>query len=247
MATGSERQPAATERALQLLSVLARQREPQSAQELSATTGLAKSTLYRQLATLRRWGFVMEVDGRYGPGPASVELASGFDASSRLVQCARADMQSLARLSSESVALVAVVNERVVCLEMVDSVQSLRCSFDKGRSVPLRDGASAKCLLAHLAEAPREAALARLGLGAAELRRWRAELAAIREQGHAITSGEVDDGVWGVSVPLLDAQRQLQGAITLMAPTLRIDGREAAFVHMTLVSAARIARALQQP
>ncbi|MDD0814389.1 IclR family transcriptional regulator [Curvibacter sp. HBC28] len=244
MPVGLEAAPA-TDRALQVLSVLAQHREPLSALELSAATGLAKSTLYRQIATLRRWGFVMEVDGRYGPGPASVELASGFDANSRLVQCARADMQSLSRLSSESVALVAVLNERAVCLEMVDSVQSLRCSFDKGRSVPLRDGASAKCLLAHLPEAARSSALDRLGLSAAERMAREAELSAIRERGHALSSGEVDAGVWGVSVPLLDAQRQLLGAITLMAPTLRSTGREAAFVHMTLVSAARIARALQ--
>ncbi|RUP24304.1 MAG: IclR family transcriptional regulator [Curvibacter sp.] len=246
MTVGPDTTPA-TDRALQVLSVLAQHREPLSALELSAATGLAKSTLYRQIATLRRWGFVMEVDGRYGPGPASVELACGFDASSRLVQCARADLQALARLSSESVALVAVLNERAVCLEMVDSVQSLRCSFDKGRSVPLRDGASAKCLLAHLPEAQREAVLERSGFGAAERESRRRELALIRERGHAITAGEVDAGVWGVSAPLLDGQRQLHGAITLMAPTLRIDGREAAFVHMTLVTAARIARALQGP
>ncbi|MBV8619665.1 MAG: IclR family transcriptional regulator [Curvibacter sp.] len=244
MTTGTDVH-AANDRALQVLALLAQRHQPMSAPELMAATGLAKSTLYRQLSLLRRWGLVMEEGGRYGPGPASIELASGFDAQSRLVQAARQELQALSRLSAESVALVAVVQERVLCLEMVDSLQSLRCSFDKGRSVPLRDGASAKCLLAHLPEAQREAALNRLGEAAAGRERRRQALDQIRQAGYAVTAGEVDAGVWGVSAPLIDAQRRLQGAITLMAPIFRVEGRESAFVHMTLVTAARISRSLQ--
>jgi DNA-binding IclR family transcriptional regulator len=243
MMPGTDRS-ATHDRALQVLSLLAQHHEPLTAAELGVATGLARSTLYRQIALLRRWGFVMEVDGRYSAGPASVELASGFDANSRLVQVARPDLLALARLSSESVALVTVVNDRAVCLEMVDSVQSLRCSFDKGRSVPLRAGASAKCLVAHLPKAQRDSALTRFALDAATLRQRHQELLVIRQNGYAVTAGEVDPGVWGVSAPLLDARRQLHGAITLMAPALRVGGKEAAFVHMTQVTAARISLAL---
>ena len=76
------------------------------------------------------------------PGPVSVQLATGFDGNSDLVMAARTDMRELARQTHESVALVTAVNDRVVCLEMIDSEQSLRCSFDRGRSVPARDGAT---------------------------------------------------------------------------------------------------------
>ncbi|HWT18903.1 MAG TPA: helix-turn-helix domain-containing protein, partial [Variovorax sp.] len=124
------------DRALRVLSVLAQGKSAMTAAELAEATGLVKSTLYRQIAVLRRWGFVMESDGRYSPGPVSVQLASGFDGNSGLVMAARADMRALAQQSHESVALVTLVNDRVVCLEMIDSEQSLRCSFDRGRSVP---------------------------------------------------------------------------------------------------------------
>jgi DNA-binding IclR family transcriptional regulator len=138
-----------------------------------------------------------------------------------------------------------VVNDRVVCLEMIDSEQSLRCSFDRGRSVPARDGASAKCLLAHLPLEQRDALLE--GLDEAPERRAEraAELDAIREAGHAVTHGEVDAGVWGASAPVLATGRRLRGAITLMAPLTRVEGMEAALLHMTVVTAARISRALQ--
>ena len=233
------------DRALRVLSVLAQSKSAMSAAELAEATGLVKSTLYRQIAVLRRWGFVMETDGRYSPGPVSVQLASGFDGNSDLVMAARADMRALAQQSHESVALVTLVNDRVVCLEMIDSEQSLRCSFDRGRSVPARDGASAKCLLAHLPSDQRDALLDALGESPARRAERAAELDAIREAGHAVTHGEVDAGVWGASAPVLGPGRRLRGAITLMAPLTRAGGMEAAWAALTVVTAARISRALQ--
>jgi DNA-binding IclR family transcriptional regulator len=238
--------PAHSDRALLVLSVLAQSKAPLSAAELAQATGLAQSTLYRHIATLRRWGFVMESEGRYSPGPVSVQLASGFDDNSELVLAARPHMEALARQSHESVALITIVNERVVCLEMIDSEHSLRCSFDRGRSVPARDGASAKCLLAHLPAEQRDALLELIeGEDPAQRAARIAELDAIRQAGHAVTQGEVDPGVWGASAPLLAAGKQLRGAITLMAPLTRVAGLEDALTHMTVVTAARISRALR--
>ncbi|SEF34263.1 transcriptional regulator, IclR family [Variovorax sp. NFACC28] len=235
----------ANDRALFVLSVLAQSKAAMTAAELVRATGLSQSTLYRQIATLRRWGFVMESDGRYSPGPVSVQLATGFDGNSDLVIAARADMRALAQQSHESVALVTAVNDRVVCLEMIDSEQSLRCSFDRGRSVPARDGASAKCLLAHMPLDQRDALLDGLAESPERRAERAAELDAIREAGHAVTHGEVDAGVWGASAPVLSPGRRLRGAITLMAPLTRVEGMEAALLHMTVVTAARISRALQ--
>ena len=237
--------PAHSDRALLVLSVLAQSKAPLSAAELAQATGLAQSTLYRHIATLRRWGFVMESEGRYSPGPVSVQLASGFDDNSELVLAARPHMEALARQSHESVALITIVNERVVCLEMIDSEHSLRCSFDRGRSVPARDGASAKCLLAHMPLDQRDALLDALGESPGRRAERAAELDAIREAGHAVTHGEVDAGVWGASAPVLGPGRRLRGAITLMAPLTRVEGMEAALLHMAVVTAARISRALQ--
>jgi DNA-binding IclR family transcriptional regulator len=233
------------DRALRVLSVLAQSKSALTAAQLVQATGLSQSTLYRQIAMLRRWGFVMESDGRYSPGPVSVQLASGFDGNSDLVMAARADMRALAQQSHESVALVTAVNDRVVCLEMIDSEHSLRCSFDRGRSVPARDGASAKCLLAHMPAEQRDALLDAFGEPPEQRARRASELDAIREAGFAVTQGEVDAGVWGASAPLLAANRRLRGAITLMAPLTRVEGMEAALRHMAVVTAARISRALQ--
>lgn len=51
------------------------------------------------------------------------------------------------------------------------------------------------------------------------------ELRLIREQGYAVSQGEIDEGVWGISVPLLDSRQRLHGALSLMAPALRAQSR----------------------
>jgi DNA-binding IclR family transcriptional regulator len=220
---------AAADRVLHVLAVLAQHGQPMSAAELMEATGLASS-------------------GYYAPGPLSLQLALGFDMASHLVHHARPDMQALARQSHESVGLVVAVNDSVVCLDMVDSTQALRCSFEKGRSVPLRAGASAKCLLAHVAPATRNAILdLHYGADTAERQAALTELEGIAKAGYAVSSGEVDAGVWGVSVPVFGSPRQAAGAITLMAPILRAQGQETALTGMAVVAAARISRQLTSP
>ena len=224
------------DRALVVLATLAQHGCPLTATELLHKTGLRQSTLYRQLASLKRWGFVLEVEGRYAPGPLSLQLALGFDMASHLAQQARADMQLLAQQSQESVGLIVALNGQAICIDMIESRQALRCSFEKGRSVPLEKGASAKCLLAHL---PAAVGLAPAGQAA----EWRA----IRQAGYAVSNGEVDAGVWGVSAPLFAMGQQAVGALTLMAPSLRIQDKHSPLIQMTVVAAARISRSLSTP
>ncbi len=221
----------AVDRALSVLATLARQGTALTAADLMAKTGLSQSTLYRQLATLKRWGFVLDDEGHYAPGPLSLQLALGFDMASHLVQHARADMSQLAQQSQESVGLIVAVNGQAVCIDMIESSQALRCSFQKGRSVPLEKGASAKCLLAHMPLGAANAALV-------------VELNAIRKAGFVVSSGEVDPGVWGVSAPLFGIGKKVVGALTLMAPVVRVKGKHPPLIQMTLVAAARISRNL---
>ncbi len=246
MLTSASPSVASADRVLQVLAVLAQHGRAMSASELIQKTGMARSTLYRQLGRLKDWGFVSEIDASYAPGPLSLQLALGFDLASNIMHAARPEMETLSRQSSESVGLIVAVNDRAICLDMVESRHSLRCSFEKGRSVPLRDGASAKCVLAHLPELQRRAVLDMQHVpGSAEWRAADQTLAAIREAGCAISAGEVDAGVWGSSAPVFAGPRHPVGAITLMAPISRAQGQESALIQMTMIAATRISRRLQ--
>ena len=105
------------------------------------------------MALLKRWGFVAEHDGEYGPGPLSVQLAWGFDQSSFLIHEAQPDMAALAVASGETIGLLVAVKDQAVCLDMVESQHPLRCSFTGSRPAA-GPGASAKSLLAFMPAAP---------------------------------------------------------------------------------------------
>lgn len=123
---------AGADRVLYVLATLARHDGPLSIAALAEKTGLAQSTLYRQVALLKRWGFVGEHEGEYGPGPLCVQLAWGFDQSSFLIHEAQPDMAALAAASGETIGLLVAVKDQAVCLDMVESQHPLRCSFTKG-------------------------------------------------------------------------------------------------------------------
>lgn len=235
----------AADRVLQVLAVLASAGHALTAGELMQGTGLPRSSLYRQLARLKRFGFVAESGALYAPGPLGLQLARGFDDGSHLVQIAHPILVQLTEQTRESVGLLVAANGQAVCLDMVESPQSLRCSFAKGSSVPLRVGASAKCVLAHLPAAQRDASLDRhYGTGTPERARAADELQQLRERGYATTVGEVDEGVWGCSAPLFGGARRAVAAITLMAPHQRVLHQETHLVQATLAAAARISRIL---
>ena len=103
MLTSASPSVASTDRVLQVLAVLAQHGRAMSASELMQKTGLARSTLYRQLGRLKDWGFVSETDASYAPGPLSLQLALGFDLASNVMRVARPSRR--AAFEREAVAL----------------------------------------------------------------------------------------------------------------------------------------------
>jgi len=232
------------ERMLYLLTMLAQHARPLTVAELAETSGLATSTLYRQLALLKSWGFVQESGASYMPGPTCLQLALGFDQASWLVREALPEMRRLSEKTNETIGLMVVAHEQMVCLEMVESRHSLRCAFVKGKGLPLFFGASAKSLLAFLPAARRTAivldAVQSGVLSDAERSELEREIIQIRSQGFAVSSSEVDEGIWGVSVPLLQGKDKLLGTLTLMAPISRVGAQTQGFIQQTRQCAARI-------
>ncbi|MBV7485981.1 IclR family transcriptional regulator [Bordetella sp. BOR01] len=233
------------DRILYVLATLARNDGPLAIHALAEKTGLAQSTLYRQVALLKRWGFVAEQGGEYGPGPLCVQLAWGFDQSSFLVQESQPDMARLAADSGETVGLLVAMKDQAVCLDMVESQHSLRCSIVKGRGLPLVRGASARSLMAFMPEARLRALLDDFRGAGTDVADLVASLDPIRAAGYAVTDGEVDAGVWGVSVPVFQRPHLAVASITLMAPSTRAVARASSLIDMTTAAARRISGRLQ--
>ena len=237
---------AAADRVLHVLSVLARAPRAMTAHELVRASGLPRSTLYRQLARLKAFGLAQEQGGCYVPGPLSLPLALAFERDAPLTRIARPVLEQLSLVTQESAGLIVASNDHAICLFMAESLQSLRCSFAPGRSIPLHRGASALCLLAHAPTPQREALLTRhFGADTSERSAAQQRLQGIRQQGHVVTQSEVDPGVWGCSVPVFGPGQRAVGAITLMAPEQRARNQQAPWLQHTLTAATQITQALK--
>lgn len=238
---------ALAERVIDVLLAVTDAHAPVSAADVAGTVALPLSTTYRHLSLLKRYDLIVDLgrDAGFTAGPGCARLARSFDSTSSLIAAALPEMRGLGSRTQESIGLMRPVGAEVLCVEMVESPLSLRCSFGKGRSQPLTRGASAKALLAFMGSAQRDAVLDHL-VGSDEDERacLMEELETIRGQGHAESESELDLGVWGVSAPVFSATGQMEGSISLMAPTVRVRGRRETYIEDTVRTAAKISDVL---
>jgi DNA-binding IclR family transcriptional regulator len=231
------------DRVLHVLASVARAGKPVSAKQIAALVQQPVSTVYRHLASLKKWGLLQEHmnSGTFEPGPTGVQLAWGFDQNSNLINQSREEISALVERSGESVGLLVYINGEMVCIAMEESSQPLRCSFTKGRSHSMFKGASAKSLLAFMPRKVQQKLVAdKLADQPEQAAALETQLDEIRRRGYSTSESEVDLGVWGVSVPILSSNGRLEGTITLMAPALRVGVREPELIRMTVEAAQRI-------
>jgi IclR family transcriptional regulator, KDG regulon repressor len=215
---------------------------------------MPKSTVHRILRVLAQHGFLsQDPDSRhFRLGLAVLELGRRAHAGLELRRIATPIMEQLATESGETVLLQVVSPEgdRVVCIERVQLGQGLRLILEVGATAPLHAGCSAKALLAYMAA---EAIEAYIGAGLRALTphtitdpaRLRAELADIRSNGYAVSFEETDEGVAGVSVPILDHTERVVASISVSGPITRVNQMTmSTYAGMARDAAARIAERL---
>lgn len=231
------------DRVLQILACIAKAGQPIGAKRLAGELGMPLSTVYRHLAALKKWGLIQEhmASGLYEPGATGVQLAWGFDRNSNLINQSREEISALVERTGESVGLLVYSNEQMVCIAMEESTLSLRCSFTKGRAHSLMYGASAKSLLAFLPRPLQKRLIdEQLEHDPAAHAAIEKQIVDIRKKGFVTSEGEVDQGVWGVSVPLISHDDRLEGTVTLMAPSSRVGARKEELINLTKKAASRI-------
>lgn len=237
----------ALSRFVSLLSVLGAAEESLTAHQLAKQAGLPTSSTYRLVQALERQGLVERRDG-ISLGLRILALAHRAEErlERALLEPARPVMSRLAAEHRETVLLTAPLMTSSIGLYSVESPRPIRLTYARWSLAPLHRGASGKVLLAFLDEERAQQALALAAGGEAglDVGRLRGELAAIRERGHVITHGELDEGASGVAAPVLDRRAQLVAGLTVAGPTQRIKAAEPVIVDAVMAAASRIGSAL---
>lgn len=192
--------------------------------------GVASSTAHRLLNTLRQVGYVRQNEGstRYLPGPSVLRLARRISTERTLQEIALPHLQQLCRDLNETVNLQVLAGHEVLFLASAEDQHRLRVAhLAPGTRRPSHGLAGGKILLAQLDPdrvrdllGPKLAAMTPHTM--VDLDRLLAELEVIRAQGYAVNTGETDEGVHAVAVPVLDTDGQAFAALSLAAPAARL-------------------------
>lgn len=212
---------AQSSRTLEILVALAK--VPQAtAKELSESTQIPVSSIYRLLTPLVASGFVQKTSARhYSAGPIAVQLSERYRDTTLTTGSVTPQLRQLAQDSGELAAFMVVHGTEAVCVEAVESKHTLRCSYTVGASQPLLRGATATALLSRMPVSSRHAVFEHYRVPSAQRAGIERACAKALADGYAVSTGELDSGIWGASAPVVDDAGVLGGVVTLMAPVER--------------------------
>ncbi|MBI4587445.1 MAG: IclR family transcriptional regulator [Candidatus Rokubacteria bacterium] len=219
---------AGVKKALLLLSQFTEQRPALTGQELSQLVRLPLSTTYRLMRALRDLE-LLEYDRvlhKYLLGSKLFELGSRFYKQLDVVRRGRPVMERLVRDCRETVLMTRQHGGRVICVDKIESLQTILFSIEPGTELPLYKGAASKVLLAFLSEAELQGVIRGVvrarGRGGRPPAGLHDELERIRKRGYAFTSGEVVADAWAVSVPVFDSFGRIAAGVSVAGPVHRL-------------------------
>ncbi|MFD1211062.1 IclR family transcriptional regulator [Arthrobacter sp. GCM10027362] len=236
-------------RALDLL--FAFERKPvATVRELSESVAMPLPSAHRYVAMLREMGLIEEA--RHGQYRLTMRVAALGQAARRatsLIDVLQPFMQALSEETNETVLLIQPVAGLPVCAHRVEAEQRLRLSFEIGQHLPPLRGASAHLLLAALPEGDRrkyvEEALARGDLPPVSgVEDFLAEVRQDAERGWAVSTEEIDEGVWSAAA-VIRSEGRIIGTLSVPCPTFRLnDEKSRRIIESVRHTANRISAAL---
>lgn len=237
-----------------VLEQLARS-EPLGLKEVTAKTGIAKSTVFRILNTLVHMGYVIrDADRNYHISPVLGRLANEHASGETLRSLALPHMLELRDSYGETVNLGLQHFDKVTYLEVVPSEFALRLQESRGASVPAHASALGKAILAFsptnvvdqfVHGYPLEGITPNTITRPEDLL---SELKRVRTAGFAFDRSEGSMLAVCIGAPILDGQGNAIAAMSISGPASRFNPRKDSPVIASLLKAtAAVGQALAQP
>lgn len=186
---------------------------PRRFTDIGKELGLTKSTAHRLLIALEQAELIKKnsLSGRFHLGPLISQLASSpFSEHQFLIACSIEEMRRLRDLSGETANLQVSMGTERICLEEIQSMESIKYVSGKGAIYPMFIGSAGKMLLSILSNDQIELLMRNFYYipsapnpikNTEDL--WK-EIEIARKMGHSISYGERISGSASVAVPITD-------------------------------------------
>ncbi len=240
--------------ALDLLEAFKGESDEMGVTELSKKLGLHKNNVFRLLATLEYRGYI-EQDKQtenYKLGVKVLELGQQFVKHLGLLRQAHPVIREMLAKCNENVYISVLRGNSCVYIDGVESNQVVKVTSRIGHRLPVYATASGKVLIAWESEEEIEKIIP-----TEDLRRYTPntlskrtelleQLKEVREKGYAVDLEELDLGVRCVGAPIRDYTRKIVGAVSISAPSIRMDDEKlyGFFVNLVLEGAKEISNKL---
>jgi DNA-binding IclR family transcriptional regulator len=216
----------AADKLLAALGLFTEERSEWTVEDAAKELKLGVSTTYRYFKSLSDAGLIVAfATGRYVLGPAITQMDRQTRLLDPLIAAAKPIVRSmLDRLESDAIVLLCRLYRRqVMCVHQeVRGFHDFASSYERGKLMQLHRGAASKIVLAHLSarivrafheEHAQDMAAVSLGTSWLEVKR---SLHKLRSAGIAITHGELDRGVLGISAPLFKPDGSVIGSVAVV-------------------------------
>ena len=196
--------------------------------ELAQRLDLSRAAARRYLITLTALGY-MATDGKaFWLTPKVMRLGQSYVASSRLPRTVLPTLQKLTEAVGESTNVCVLEGFEAVYISRVNAAKLLSTGIEPGTRLPAHTLAGGRLILSFLPEPELDLWLKSVKLIAytpltvidkAQLKR---EILKIRKQGFGLAESQLEVGLRGVSVPLLDGPGRVVGALSVSMSTAAV-------------------------
>lgn len=203
--------------------------------ELSVKTAFSKPTVFRIISSLEKFGYIKRVSQ---DGQVKFQLGMAFLEKSQIVyshfdirEIAKQEMLLLRNESGLSVQLAVRDGNEAVYIEQFESLSTFRVFPQVGRRVPLYAAACPRTLLAFIPEEEQKAILDSYTYTSftpntkIDSDMILTELKQIKENGYAVSKGELHEGTIAVAVPIFDVNKQIIAALSVIGDDRKIDSQ----------------------
>lgn len=234
-------------KAMRVLTLLGERPSGCTLSELSRTSGFPTSTCYRLLKSLVRDHFV-EFDDRtkrYGLGLRLYQLGQRVSHAHGFSGVALPVMRKLAEISREAVLMSVLDGDRQLYIHYVPGPQQVSVRGEPGKYGPVHCTSMGKVLVAFAADEVREELVESVGLPSLGPRTitdraaFRAEIARVRAERHALADEEHEADIRALGVPILGTDGVARAALSVAAPAYRMPVPELMKLRTALNAAAQ--------
>ena len=197
--------------------------------EVARKANLSSSTTGRLMATMKELGILNQDPETlaYMMGSKVLAWAGIYTVTSDVRTLALPVMVRLQEQTRETISLYVMEGNDRVCVERLESPETLRIVARVGRRIPLYAGSAGKVFLAFLPESRSDEILAGIELvpmtrrTIIDMDELKTNLHKIQRQGYAVSKGEWVLDASGVAAPIFDQFGRITAALTISGPSQR--------------------------